>query len=305
MHIINLDPKFQPFGSGMSVDQFTFPSGFEGHIKIKSPELIRDKVLITCRIKTSHDLFMLLLATDAVRRAGAKLIQLVIPYLPYARQDRVMVPGEPLSLKVICDILNAQSYDKVILYDVHSDTTLALLDRSVSITNHSLVSAIVGDKKDFIVVSPDAGAYKKIFKVCEYIGYNEEIIICNKTRDVKTGHILNTTVGAEDLGGKDVFIIDDICDGGGTFILLGEALRKKNVGKINLIVSHGIFTKGIRAVLSTIAHSKPVIDHIYTTDSIRSLDNINDEFVMRNERYLDKVTQIKLSNLLPIEFINF
>ncbi len=276
MTILNLDPNFQPHGVGIEFKSFVFPSGCEVHIKdINGVYSKSDPVMITTRIKSSDDVMLLLMATDALKRLGLKNIELFIPYLPYARQDRQMVYGEPLSLKVFADLLNSQGYSKVAVYDVHSETSLALINNSVCISNHDFVSHILLGKKDYFIISPDAGAYKKIFKLCQAVRYEGEIVMCNKLRDLSNGVIRSMTVSHADLGGKDCYIIDDICDGGGTFTGLAAELKERNVGKINLIVSHGIFSKGVEAL-----HG---IDHVYTTNAFKDVEQTQ------------KVTQVKLS----------
>ncbi len=277
--VINLDENFKPFDKGfteLEYQRFSFPSGCEPHIKIieKKWMIGGNEVIITTRIKSSEDLMVLLLATDALKRLGFTHIKLFIPYLPFARQDRVMVGGEPLSIKVLANIINSQEYTKVAIYDVHSEVSLALINNCDPVTNHNFVKQILADKKDYYIVSPDAGAYKKIFKAAQFVGYTDTIVLCNKIRDVKTGQILNMTCDVNDLQGKDVYIIDDLCDGGRTFIGLADKLKENNAGNVNLIVSHGIFSKGIDAL-----HN---IDHIYTTDSFQTLEPN------------DKLTQIKL-----------
>lgn len=259
MKIINLDKNFAPLGEGIPFSSFMFPS--ECEVNIKLPEINDNSVLITTRIRSSNDIMMLLLATDAVKRLGIKDIDVFIPYLPYARQDRKMVDGEALSLKVMADLLNAQEYKKVTMYDVHSEVATALINNSESITNHKFAKEVLKDKKDYYIVSPDAGAYKKIFKLCQYLNYQEEIIMSNKIRDVSNGVIRSMTISHSDLKGKECFIVDDICDGGGTFSLLAQELRSINAGKINLIVSHGIFSRGFSLLTD--------INHIYTTDSFK------------------------------------
>lgn len=262
MTVVNLDRDFKPFGDGIEFQKFDFPSGCEPHIKF--PPINDTAVMLSCRIKSSTDLMILLLATDALKRSGVKSIEVFIPYMPFARQDRVMVQGEPLSIKVIADILNQQSYDKVQIYDAHSEVSLALINNVQNISNHSFVSEVLKEKIRYLVVSPDAGAYKKIFKLCQYLNYSDEIVLCNKTRNVANGNITSVTCPINDFNGMDLYIIDDICDGGGTFILLADELKKRNCGTVNLIVSHGIFSKGVEAL-----HN---IDHIYTTDSFKDLE---------------------------------
>lgn len=258
MTTLNLEPSFAPYGSGIEFESFNFPSGCEAHIKLK--QSVEEKALITCRVHNSNDVMLLLLATDALKRAGAKDISLFIPYLPYARQDRKMVKGEPLSLKVFAMMLNNQGYSKVSVYDVHSEVALALIDNSEGITNHSFVKEVLKDKMDYRIVSPDAGAFKKIFSLCQSLSYTDEIICANKVRDVSNGNIISTTVYGE-VTDYHCYIVDDICDGGGTFVLLADALLNKGARSVSLIVSHGIFSKGLP--LSG-------INQIYSTDSFFS-----------------------------------
>jgi len=172
------------------------------------------------------------------------------------------------------NIINAQNFDKVTIFDPHSEVCLALINSVECENNHEFVDCVLKDKTNYLIVSPDAGAYKKIFKLCQHIGYNDHIVLCNKIRNVATGQILSNTCDTDDFDGKDLYIIDDICDGGGTFVMLANELKKRNCGKIFLIVSHGIFSKGVEALDG--------IDHIYTTNSFKDMDNT------------DKLTQVKL-----------
>lgn len=261
--ILNLDKDFQPFGEGISFDSFNFPGG-EVHVKVKTNSYLDNHCKITTRIKSSDDVMRLLMATDALRRGDIEFISLFMPYLPYARQDRQMVKGEPLSLKVFADLINSQHYLSVSFFDIHSEVSLALINNSRSYTNHIFVEEVLRYKTDYLIISPDAGAYKKIFSLCQSIGYSHEIILCNKVRDLSTGKIKQLTVSAEDLKGMDCYIVDDICDGGATFSILSSELKKRNSGEIFLIVSHGIFSKGLPI---------PGIDHIYTTNSFNEPPN--------------------------------
>ena len=275
--VVNLDPSFAPFGyQDPLFERFSFPSGCEPHVKIK--KIYAKKVVITFRIKSSEDLIFLLLATDAIKRQGISDISLFLPFLPFSRQDRVMVSGEPLSVKVVSDLINLQGYSKVTIYDPHSDVSLALINNSFAVNNHKFVSQVLRYKSGYLIVSPDAGAYKKIFKLCEELKYKDEIVLCNKVRDVSNGSIKSVSCNIHDFQGMDLYIVDDICDGGGTFIMLADELKKRNCGKVNLIVSHGIFSKGVDALTN--------INQIYTTNSFSDLDSNN------------RLTQIKLCNTL-------
>ena len=174
-----------------------------------------------------------------------------------------MVPGEPLSVKVYADIINMLGFRKVIVFDPHSDVTPAVLDNCEVIPNHRFIELITKKiTSPVLLVSPDAGALKKIYKVSEFLG-GVEVVECGKRRDVRTGNLAGFTVHADDLGGKDCLIVDDICDGGGTFIGLANVLKSKNAGKLYLAVSHGIFSRGFDEL-------EACFETIFTTDSIRN-----------------------------------
>lgn len=263
MNYLHLDPDFTPFGTSIDFETFTF-SGGEPHIKIK--EVIKGAVTITQRIKNFNDLGFLLIATDALRRMNIKEINVFIPYFPAARQDRVMVSGEPLSVKVYADIINSQNYEKVTIFDPHSEVTPALVNNVEVIDNHKFVKRCLETiKEEIVLISPDGGALKKIYKLSAYLG-GIEVIECSKKRDVKTGQLSGFTVYADDLKGKTAIIVDDICDGGSTFLGLGKALQEKNSGDLHLIVSHGIFNKGFDPL-------KEIYKTIFTTNSFRNVES--------------------------------
>lgn len=264
MNILNLDPSFKPIqGEEIEYKQFTFAGG-EPHLKITS-ERIDEHILITHRVRSFSDIGFLLLAVDALKRMGAVKINLLLPYFPAARQDRQMVSGEPLTVKIYADLLNQLGLNKIHVLDPHSEVTPALLNNCHVIPNFQFIKTVIEQlPSSVLLVSPDGGALKKIYKVSEYLG-GIDVIECSKNRDVKTGKLSGFKVYADDLQGKDCLIVDDICDGGGTFIGLAEELKRKNAGKLYLAVSHGIFSKGI-ADLTT------VYDGIFTTNSFNDFN---------------------------------
>lgn len=225
-------------------------SGGEISVKLKDTSDvagIRPPIFITAFIRNSDDLMELLMATDAIRQIAPKAeIELIIPYLPYARQDRVMVPGEAMSLKVFANIINSQNYTSVRVWDAHSDVGVALIDRCTNVPQETLALMMnfKMSPENTILVSPDAGAEKKIYKFAKALSF-EEIVFASKVRDVSNGKILQTKLLESWKTSKDFLIADDICDGGGTFIALAEKLRPLTSGKIKLLVTHGIFSKGV------------------------------------------------------------
>jgi ribose-phosphate pyrophosphokinase len=202
------------------------------------------------------------MTVDALRRMGVKEIELECLYFPGARQDRVCSPGEALSVKVYADMINAMEFSCVSILDPHSEVTPALINNCYEISNLYLVRYAIGKANDFVLVSPDAGANKKIKSLASSLSFYHDldVVNCDKTRDVATGNLTGFEVYADDLNGKDCYVVDDICDGGGTFIGLAEELKAKGAGDLYLIVSHGIFSKGFKELRK---HFKK----IYTSNS--------------------------------------
>jgi ribose-phosphate pyrophosphokinase len=203
--------------------------------------------------------------TDAIRRRTKSPIYLILPYLPYARQDHISTVGESLSLKVFADLINAQQYAKVICYDAHSEVAKALIDNLKVINQETVIGYVFGNLGISLngvnIVSPDFGATKKIGRLCSMYEVNR-VIQADKTRDLKTGKITGIEVYCGDLEGQDVIIVDDIIDGGATFAALAEALHKKNCGRVTLYATHGILAKGSIPIIDA------GIDQIITTDTI-------------------------------------
>lgn len=263
--VLNLDPKFKPFTTEEEIifQNFTF-SGGEPHIKIEPNFDINQKITITQRLNSFNDLGLLCIAVDALRRIGVNDMELFIPYFPAARQDRVMIKGEPLSVKVYADIINGMEFNKVYVFDAHSEVTPALVNNCEVIPNHTFIEAVTKSiGNDVKLISPDGGALKKIYKVSEFLG-GVEVVECSKSRDVKTGRLSGFKVYNDDLQGADCLIVDDICDGGGTFVGLAEELKNKNAGKLYLAVSHGIFNKGFTVL--------DCFEKIFTTNSFKDFE---------------------------------
>lgn len=266
MHYLHLDPAFT-WGAPqqqLPFEAFTF-SGGEPHIRFQAEDLAGvEAVTLTHRIQSFNDMGLLLLAVDALHRAGVRHLEAVLPYFPGARQDRVMVAGEPLTAKVYANLLNALPLHNVLVYDAHSEVTPAVLERCQVVSNHRFIERILQDLSVDKLVSPDGGALKKIYKLSAYLG-GVDVVEGSKIRDVRTGKLSGFQAFTEPLDGADCLIVDDICDGGGTFLGLAQTLKDKGAGKLYLAVSHGIFNKGVEVLAAT-------FDHIYTTNSFRDIE---------------------------------
>lgn len=198
---------------------------------------------------------------EVYRRLGKQRIDVIYPYFPYARQDRVMERNAPFSLKVFCGLLNSLNLSSVEIWDPHSDVTPALINNCIVKPQWELARKVLPpeyfDKHLFI--SPDAGAYKKVSKL---MPDDSRIAIGVKNRD-GNGNITHTNVFSPmNINGMDCVIVDDICDGGRTFIELAKTLKDKSAKSVALYVTHGIFSRGFEEL-------KVYIDRIHTTNSFK------------------------------------
>jgi ribose-phosphate pyrophosphokinase len=202
----------------------------------------------------NSDILELLLFCNAVHEAGMHIGELTIPYVPFGRQDRVAVHGECFSLKVFAELINSVNAAKVNIYDPHSDVTPALIKDCHVIHQHEIFDPLLNahfDNDNYFLVCPDGGALKKIYKLLPGLNMCDGVLECSKVRDVKTGEIINTKINvaanvAADLIGSTCVIVDDICDGGRTFIEIARILKQSyDVKRVALCVTHGFFTKGM------------------------------------------------------------
>lgn len=246
------------FGNGnlIPVKVFTF-SGGEVHVKIDM-EAIKaayidttnsKKVEIHQDIRSSDDFMAVVMAKDAldeIFRFHPVPIELFSLYVPYARQDRYCEKGEAFGVKAFSRLLNALGFSRVVIADPHSEVTPAVITNLDVIPQHEIAFHMLGWKlrmENFELVSPDGGALKKIFKLGTQM--NLKVHCADKIRDTATGDIIRTDISVQDFQGANLMIVDDICDGGRTFIELAKVLRERNAGKIELFVTHGIFSKGV------------------------------------------------------------
>lgn len=220
------------------------------------------------RINSYEDLIFVRSIADMV--ASPKALSLFIPCLFGQRSDRKFSRFQSFDLKLIAEIINSCGFGEVEIFDPHSDVSLALINNSIKKTSLSFVlyaiQRIVNKQKcnsqEIILVSPDAGAYKKVFE------YGEKtklpVIAAVKHRDLDGTIAITLT---DDVKDKHCLIVDDICDGGATFISLAKILRLRGAKRVYLYISHAYFSKGLTAL-------RECIDHIYCTNSVKEFPDM-------------------------------
>jgi ribose-phosphate pyrophosphokinase len=191
-----------------------------------------------------------------------------LPYLPYGRADRSFEPGNPSGLGAfIGQLAVSQQFTEIFLVDPHNQEKTINLFHPAKVHVTPQWACFFETVKDIkmwdVLIAPDKGAAGKTKELQEKLVEHNHIVTdmytANKKRNIETGRVVGVEL-PENINVKDkvVYIVDDICDGGGTFIPLAEQLKNRNAKEVHLYVTHGIFSKGL-AVL------KPYIDrlHVY------------------------------------------
>jgi ribose-phosphate pyrophosphokinase len=253
-------------GGKLTTSSFVFPGG-EIQVRVPAmPHWFEGDIAVVARLQSAEAIIQLDILSEIinrchVRHTGQKT--LVIPYFPYARQDRVMARNEGFSLKRIAATIGSLGFDKVQVCDPHSDVTPALIERCEVFEQLSFLRQItdtLGTKA--VVVCPDAGAVKKAQKAA--IFYRRELIIAAKNRNVLSGEITGISLqNPEQVNGMECLVVDDLVDGGRTFIELAKILRQAGAHRIGLYTTHGIYSNGLDVF-------DGLIDEFYTTDSFIS-----------------------------------
>ncbi len=246
-------------------------------------------VTIQSRLPSFRQFELIIGVVTDLRRLGVEEIHLFIPYLLGARGDRPFeVGGNSYLVDVIAPTINMLNFKSVTVMDAHSDVAQACIKNlrtvdNIFLVNKAINSLVVEHKRvldTVVLLSPDAGALKKVYTIAERIGFTGDVIVASKHRSTVSNEILTTTVPYKNTySDKTIIIVDDICDGGRTFIEIAKAIRadNKHQGKIVLVVTHGIFSYGFEQLTG-------LFDLIVTTNSVKSKEEmIVDESKVKSE----------------------
>lgn len=235
----------------------------DGEIWVEIQENVKDSdvfVLQSMAEKPNDYLCELLMIVDALKRASAKSITVIIPYLAYCRQDRLDKPGVPITAKLIANLLTVAGVDHLITCDLHSDQIEGFFEipvkhlRCQSLLLNALKKI---DDRPFLVVAPDIGSVKTAEKVAKQL--EADLVIIKKRRE-ENFHVSMHLIGNVDQA--DVVIVDDLCATGETLVSAAQLCKQKGAGTIYSIVTHGVF---VGNAFSLIKQSP--IDLLLTTNS--------------------------------------
>lgn len=258
--------------STIDYEVITFP---DGQIHFKMDNTINHKypVKVKCRIRNGNELFLLLQVLDVLNRHGMKPT-VHIYYLLAARMDRVMSFGEPFTAKIVLELLD--KYDA--FFYIAEPHCFELIADGHSFLKFDPMPGVNDRKPSTYYCFPDNGAAERLSHCWD------RNILCEKERDVNTGSLSGFRVVNPEIYSEDgtITVLDDLCDGGGTFCGIIKELRKLNPSKVVLQVTHAIQKQGIEKVAA-------LYDEVYITNSYHDWDkedlpkNVHVTDIIRND----------------------
>lgn len=229
--------------NGVEVNVTKFPDGTSQVWKLEENLLNLNYYMVEWKFQDEGEFMHLAQLVDLLREYNSRAeILLQLDYLPYARQDHPITNETTFSLYTFSKLLNSLNFFRVTIVDAHS-SAYQLINNSINIDNNVEFHRFCDGNDIDVVVYPDKGAIKK------YTGSTDlPELFGDKTRDPLTGYLQYNDIkgDTELIRGKNVIIRDDLCDGGMTFILLAKKLLQYEPKSVNLYVSHGIFSKGMK-----------------------------------------------------------
>lgn len=282
---------------GTKQAQTTISHFADGETLVRVDESIRGKhvFLVQSTSKPVNENVMeLLIAIDSIKRASAKKITVICPYYGYARQDRKSIGREPITAKLVANLIEKVGVDNICIIEPHSNQIQGFFDIPVDIV--SMLKLIMDEiKKDnnlknTIIVSPDYGCVKKVKKLS--LDYNIPMVILNKYRP-KPNVAEITNILGEDVKNKNCLIIDDMIDTGGTIIAACKALKEKGCNNIIVGATHGILSNDAENKLNLACKNK-LINHLYISNTINTIydKKINKLKIVDISKQLAKIIKV-------------
>ena len=253
--------------NGKTVEINYFP---DGTLLMKEVVENGEKAVITWLYENNEELLALYFLTHHIRSKGVKRIELQLPYIPNARQDRVKAGEDVFTLKYFAEFINGLEFASVAVLDPHSYVSEALIDHVDIQSPKPYVEKVLKELKEknlenILMFYPDEGAMKRYSAM-----FDAPYAFGIKKRDWATGEIRGLEVSGQKelVEGSTILIVDDICSRGGTFYYSAKALKELGAGKIYLYISHCENT-----ILEGEILKDNFIERVYTTNSIFTKTN--------------------------------
>jgi len=290
--LCNVDVSHAVFKGKINTQHFS-----DGEVCADFITSVRGKrVYLVSSPNTAEKILQLNFAIDAAKRAGAKEIIPILPYFPYARQDKKDQPRGPIGAKVMAEMLENRGATSIITFDLHADQIQGFFDIPVMHMEGKFLfdryifeyyRDHVGD--NIVLCAPDAGAAKRVK------GYRDQlkkrwdmdlsIVMIDKTR--KKANEIDSMVIIGEVRAKDVIIIDDMCDTAGTLVKAAQELKDAGAKSVRTIVTHGVL-------------SGPALERLYNAKEDRIIDDFvcSDSLPITGEVFIEQGVYAKGSDFI-------
>ena len=272
---------------GLELGKISISRFSDGEVKVNVEESIRGAhvyIVQSTSDPVNDNLMELLIMIDALRRASAKTINVVMPYYGYARQERKAQSREPITAKLVANMITIAGADRVLTLDLHAPQIQGFFDIPVDhligvplLADYFLEKSLFGE--DVVVVSPDHGGVVRARKLADFL--KSPIAIIDKRRPRPNVSEVMNIIG--DVAGKKCIIIDDMIDTAGTITLAAAALLDKGADSVYACCTHAVLSG---PAVERLDESE--IKEVIVTDSIQQPEG----------RHLDKLQTISVGNLV-------
>lgn len=253
---------------GMEVSEVSLRRFPSGEIIAEPIETVRDKdvyiIQSTCP-PVNENLMELLIFVDSLKRSSAREINVIIPYFGYARQDRKAQPRQPITSRLVADLLKVAGVDRVVIVDLHAPQIQGffscLVDEltAIPLLGHTIQKDLDVDTSNMVTVSPDHGGVNRARRIAEKL--NTPLAIIDKRRTKSGSPEVMNIIG--DVKDKDCYIIDDMIDTAGSAVAAAAALKQAGAKTVKIAATHAVLSD---PAFERLSHSD--FDQILVTDSI-------------------------------------
>lgn len=260
---------------GMEVSEVSLRRFPSGEIIAEPIETVRDKdvyiIQSTCP-PVNENLMELLIFVDSLKRSSAREINVIIPYFGYARQDRKAQPRQPITSRLVADLLKVAGVDRVVIVDLHAPQIQGffscLVDEltAIPLLGHTIQKDLGVDTSNMVTVSPDHGGVNRARRIAEKL--NTPLAIIDKRRTKSGSPEVMNIIG--DVKDKDCYIIDDMIDTAGSAVAAAAALKQAGAKTVKIAATHAVLSD---PAFERLSHSD--FDQILVTDSIHLPSKFN------------------------------
>lgn len=244
----SVNKHFGTIEKNIKLDLINSQKFSDGELCVDFESSIRGKrVYILTSPNNSDEIIKFNLAIDAAKRGAAKEIILILPYFPYARQDKKDQSRGPIGAKVMAEMMEQRGATGIITYDLHADQIQGFFNVPVThLEGKNVFDSYIAKiaDEDTVLCGPDAGSAKRVKRMKDQIHtYHDKslnIVMMDKTR--KEANVIDEMIIIGDVAGKHVIIVDDMVDTAGTLCKAAEVLIEAGAKSVRAVISHGVLS---------------------------------------------------------------